>query len=96
MFDLRTETLQKRRTARHSKALLLRGRRNPQRISQQSQEADQKLSEARAAVVAQYLREAKDIPVRHIHVPVGYGATHPAVSNKDPYDRVGRISNAKS
>src|SRR6202046_3228183 len=52
-----------------------------------SKEADQKLSEERAAVVAQYLREAKDIPLRRILVPVGYGATHPAVSNKDPYDR---------
>jgi outer membrane protein OmpA-like peptidoglycan-associated protein len=52
-----------------------------------SKEADQKLSEERAAVVAQYLRESKDIPLRRILVPVGYGATHPAVSNKDPYDR---------
>ena len=52
-----------------------------------SKEADQKLSEERAAVVAQYLREVKDIPMRRILVPVGYGATHPAVSNKDPYDR---------
>ena len=52
-----------------------------------SQEADQKLSEERAAVVAQYLRKVKDIPMRRILVPVGYGATHPAVSNKDSYDR---------
>lgn len=52
-----------------------------------SQYADQKLSEERAAVVAQYLREAKDIPLRRILAPVGYGATHPAVSNKNPYDR---------
>src|ERR1700722_3334262 len=52
-----------------------------------SKESDQRLSEERAAVVAQYLREAKDIPLRRILVPVGYGATHPAVSNKDPYDR---------
>jgi outer membrane protein OmpA-like peptidoglycan-associated protein len=52
-----------------------------------SKEADQKVSEERAAVVAQYLREVKDIPMRRILVPVGYGATHPAVSNKDPYDR---------
>ncbi len=49
-----------------------------------SKEADQKLSEERAAVVAQYFREVKDIPMRRILVPVGYGATHPAVSNKDP------------
>ena len=52
-----------------------------------SKEADQKISEERAAVVAQYLREVKNVPLRRILVPVGYGATHPAVSNKDPYDR---------
>jgi outer membrane protein OmpA-like peptidoglycan-associated protein len=52
-----------------------------------SKDADQKLGEERAAVVAPYLREAKDIPLRRILVPVGYGATHPAVSNKDPCDR---------
>jgi outer membrane protein OmpA-like peptidoglycan-associated protein len=52
-----------------------------------SKEADQRLSEERAAVVAQYLREAKDIPLRRILAPVGYGATHPAVSNKDLHDR---------
>jgi outer membrane protein OmpA-like peptidoglycan-associated protein len=52
-----------------------------------SKEADQKLSEERAAAVAQYFREVKDIPMRRILVPVGYGATHPAVSNKDAYDR---------
>jgi outer membrane protein OmpA-like peptidoglycan-associated protein len=52
-----------------------------------SKEADQKLSEERAEVVAHYLREAKDIPLRRILVPVGYGSTHPAVSNKDAYDR---------
>ena len=50
-------------------------------------EADQKLSEERAAVVAQYFREVKDIPMRRILVPVGYGATHPAVSNDDRYNR---------
>jgi len=52
-----------------------------------SKEADQKLSEERAAVVAQYFREAKNIPMRRILVPVGYGATHPTVRNDDPYDR---------
>jgi outer membrane protein OmpA-like peptidoglycan-associated protein len=45
-------------------------------------EVDQKLSEDRAAAVAGYFRE-KDIPIRRILIPVGYGATHPAVSNKD-------------
>ncbi len=52
-----------------------------------SKEEDQKISEERAAAVAQYLREAKNIPMRRILVPVGYGATHQAVTNKDPYDR---------
>jgi len=52
-----------------------------------SKEADQKISEERAAVVAQYLLEVKNVPLRRILVPVGYGTTHPAVSNKDPYDR---------
>jgi outer membrane protein OmpA-like peptidoglycan-associated protein len=52
-----------------------------------SKKADQELSEERAAVVAQYFRERKDIPLRRILVPVGYGTAHPAVSNKDAYDR---------
>jgi outer membrane protein OmpA-like peptidoglycan-associated protein len=47
-------------------------------------EVDQKLSEERAAAVASYFREVKNIPMRRILVPVGYGATHPAVSNQDP------------
>jgi outer membrane protein OmpA-like peptidoglycan-associated protein len=50
-------------------------------------EVDQKLSEERAAAVARYFREVKDIPMRRILVPVGYGATHPAVSNKDLHGR---------
>src|SRR5437870_3303434 len=52
-----------------------------------SKERDQKLSEERAAAVAQYFREVKDIPMRRILVPVGYGTTHPVVSNKDPHGR---------
>ena len=51
-----------------------------------SKEADLKVSEERAVVVAQYLRE-EHIPLRRILVPVGYRAAHPAVSNKDAYDR---------
>jgi len=50
-------------------------------------EADQKLSEERAAAVAQYFCEVKDIPMRRILVPVGYGTTHAVVSNKDPHGR---------
>ena len=52
-----------------------------------TKEADLQISEERAAVVAQYLRDTKHIPLRRILVPVGYGATHPAVSNEDAYDR---------
>jgi len=52
-----------------------------------SKETDQKLSEERAAAVARYFREVKDIPMRRILVPVGYGTTHPVVSNKDPHGR---------
>jgi outer membrane protein OmpA-like peptidoglycan-associated protein len=52
-----------------------------------SKEEDQKVSEERAEVVAHYLRETKDIPLRRILMPVAYGSTHPAVSNKDAYDR---------
>jgi outer membrane protein OmpA-like peptidoglycan-associated protein len=52
-----------------------------------SKEADQKLSEERAAVVAQYLLQTKEIPLRRILLPVGYGAAYPAVSNQDAYDR---------
>ena len=50
-------------------------------------EEDQKLSEERAAVVARYFLEAKNIPMRRILVPVGYGATHPVANNQDPHGR---------
>ena len=52
-----------------------------------SQEVDQKLSEERAAVVAQYFLEAKNIPMRRILVPVGYGATHAVASNQNTQGR---------
>jgi outer membrane protein OmpA-like peptidoglycan-associated protein len=48
---------------------------------------DQKLSEERAAAVARYLLQTKDIPMRRILVPVGYGAAHPVASNQDPHGR---------
>lgn len=48
---------------------------------------DQKLSEERAAAVARYFLEVKNIPMRRILVPVGYGATHPVASNQDPQGR---------
>ena len=52
-----------------------------------SKEADQKLSEERAAVVARYFREVQDIPMRRILVPVGYGTTHGLASNSDAEGR---------
>ncbi len=52
-----------------------------------TKQQNQKLSEARAAAVAQYLRERDNVPMRRIVVPAGYGATHPAASNSDPQGR---------
>jgi outer membrane protein OmpA-like peptidoglycan-associated protein len=52
-----------------------------------SKQLNQKLSEARAAAVAQYLREKQNVPMRRIVVPAGYGATHPAATNSDPQGR---------
>jgi outer membrane protein OmpA-like peptidoglycan-associated protein len=48
---------------------------------------NQQLSENRAAAVAQYLREQKNIPLRRILAPAGYGATHPAADNTDSQGR---------
>ena len=45
---------------------------------------NQQLSEDRAAAVAQYLREAKNVPMRRILAPAGYGATHLFAANADP------------
>jgi len=52
-----------------------------------SRKLNQKLSEERAAAVAQYLRETKDVPMRRILAPAGYGATHLFASSADPQDR---------
>lgn len=41
-----------------------------------------KLSDERATVVANYLRDSGNVPMRRILVPAGYGASHPAVSNQ--------------
>ena len=41
-----------------------------------------KLSDERAATVADYLRNTANVPMRRILMPAGYGATHPAVSNQ--------------
>ena len=48
---------------------------------------NQKLSEERAAAVAQYLRNKGNIPMRRIVAPAGYGATHPAATNTDAQGR---------
>lgn len=44
---------------------------------------NQKSSDERATVVAQYLRNTANVPMRRILAPAGYGATHPAASNSD-------------
>ena len=49
-------------------------------------EADRKLSEERAAAVARYFHQ-KNIPLRRILVPVGFGSTQPVASNHDPQGR---------
>jgi outer membrane protein OmpA-like peptidoglycan-associated protein len=48
---------------------------------------DQQLSEERAAAVARYFLEVKNIPMRRVLVPVGYGATHPVASNESVQGR---------
>jgi len=53
---------------------------------------NQRLSEERAAVVAQYLRENAGVPMWRIVVPAGYGETHPAAANND---RKGRALNRR-
>jgi outer membrane protein OmpA-like peptidoglycan-associated protein len=48
---------------------------------------DQKLSEERAAAVARYFLQIKNVPMRRILVPVGYGASHPVANNEDAHGR---------
>ena len=45
---------------------------------------NQKLSDARATAVVQYLRNQKSVPMRRILAPAGYGATHPAAATPTP------------
>ena len=52
-----------------------------------TKEANQQLSEDRAAAVANYLRNSGNIPMRRIVAPAGYGATHPDSANTDPQGR---------
>ena len=48
---------------------------------------DQKLSEERAAAVAQYFYKDQNIPMRRILMPVGYGSTHRLASNTNTEGR---------
>jgi outer membrane protein OmpA-like peptidoglycan-associated protein len=48
---------------------------------------NQKLSDERAATVAQYLRNTANVPMRRILAPAGYGATHAAATNADAQGR---------
>ena len=48
---------------------------------------NQKLSDERAAAVADYLRNSANVPMRRILAPAGYGATHAAAPNSDPEGR---------
>ena len=52
-----------------------------------SRQLNQTLSERRAAVVAQYLREKGNVPAWRITTPAGYGETHPAADNGDSHGR---------
>jgi outer membrane protein OmpA-like peptidoglycan-associated protein len=52
-----------------------------------SKELNQKLTDARAQTVADYLREVGNIPMRRILAPAGYGATHRASTVSDPQGR---------
>jgi outer membrane protein OmpA-like peptidoglycan-associated protein len=40
------------------------------------------ISDERASVVANYLRDSANVPMRRILLPAGYGASHPAVGNQ--------------
>ena len=48
---------------------------------------NQKLTDERAAAVADYLRNSDNVPMRRILTPAGYGASHAAASNSDPEGR---------
>jgi outer membrane protein OmpA-like peptidoglycan-associated protein len=52
-----------------------------------TKQLNQKLSEERAAAVANYLLQKGNIPMRRIVAPASYGATHPAAANTDPQGR---------
>jgi outer membrane protein OmpA-like peptidoglycan-associated protein len=52
-----------------------------------TKEENQRLSDARATAVTDYLRTVKNVPMWRIVVPAGYGASHPAAENTDAQGR---------
>jgi len=52
-----------------------------------TKQLNRKLSEERAAAVANYLLQKGNIPMRRIVAPAGYGSTHPAAQNTDAQGR---------
>jgi outer membrane protein OmpA-like peptidoglycan-associated protein len=52
-----------------------------------SAEYNQRLSEERVAVVAQYLNENAGVPMWRLVVPAGFGETHAAANNSDTKER---------
>ena len=52
-----------------------------------SRHTNQTLSDRRAAVVVQYLREKNDVPAWKFATPAGYGETHPVADNSDSNGR---------
>ena len=48
---------------------------------------NQKLTDARAEAVANYLRNSQRVPMRRILAPAGYGASHAVATNADPMGR---------
>jgi outer membrane protein OmpA-like peptidoglycan-associated protein len=52
-----------------------------------TKEQNQRLNDARATAVTDYLRNVKNVPMWRIVVPAGYGASHPAAENTDAQGR---------
>jgi outer membrane protein OmpA-like peptidoglycan-associated protein len=48
---------------------------------------NQKVSDERATIVAEYLRDKDNVPMRRILAPAGYGASHAAAPNTDTLGR---------
>jgi len=50
-------------------------------------QCNHKLSEERAAAVAEYLHQGDNVPLLRIVAAAGYGAANPVASNSDPRGR---------